>query len=76
MEFASATADRIRVIRARFELEGAALEATCQIHVDLDNFARLSCYTYPAAEPAIATPGVEARFHAKWAILDLAAGCP
>jgi hypothetical protein len=75
-EFASATADQARVIRARFELDRKALEATCQVHVDLDNYARLTCYTYPAGEPAIATPGIEALFRAKWAAPESVARCP
>jgi len=74
--FAEATGDRIRVIRSRFELDGEALEATCQVHVDLDNYARLTCLTYPVAQRAIPTPGVEALFHAKWPSPDLSAGCP
>jgi hypothetical protein len=76
LAFAAATADRIRVIRTRFTLGGEALEATCQIHVDLDNYARLTCYTYPVDQPAIATPGIEALFHAKWAAPGSAATCP
>jgi hypothetical protein len=75
-ELASATADHVRVIRARFELDGKALEATCQVHVDLDNYGRLTCYTYPAGEPAIATPGIEALFHAKWSRPAALASCP
>jgi len=74
--FGSATEDRVRVIRSRFALDGEALEATCQIHVDLDNYARLTCLTYPVDRPSIATPGVEALFHAKWPGPDLSAGCP
>jgi hypothetical protein len=76
MELASATADRIRVIRSRFELDGATVEATCQIHADLDNYPRLTCLTYPVAQPAIRTPGVEAWFHAPWLGQDRAAACP
>jgi len=76
LEFGEATADRVRVIRSRFELDGKALAATCQVHVDLDNYARLTCYTYPASEPAIATPGIEALFHAKWPRPGPSAGCP
>ena len=76
MEFSTATADRIRVIRSRFELDGGALESTCQVHVDLDNYARLTCYTYPAGEAAIATPGIEALFHAKWPRPGSLATCP
>jgi len=76
LEFGSATVDHIRVIRSRFELDGEALEATCQVHVDLDNYARLTCLTYPVAQPAIPTPGVEAWFHARWLDQDRSAARP
>jgi len=76
LAFAETTGDRIRVLRTRFILAGEALEATCQVHVDLDNYPRLTCHTYPADRSAIPTPGVEALFHAKWPGPDLSAGCP
>lgn len=57
----SATADRVRVLRVRFSLDGRRYEATYLIHSDLDNYARLTGFVYPQGGKT-ADPGLEAFF--------------
>lgn len=56
-----ATADKVDVLRIRFEEKGTKYEETCMIDGDLDNYARITCYLY---KPGVRTmnPGLEAFF--------------
>lgn len=55
------TADKINVLRIRFEENSIEYEETCLIDSDLDNYARLTCHLY---RPGVRTanPGIEALF--------------
>lgn len=70
-ERSTATADDIPVWRTRFSRGEVPYEAMCQFHVDLDNYARFTCYTVPVGE-RVETPGLEALFHAQWPVPELA----
>lgn len=56
-----ATADKVDVLRIRFREDGKAVEGTCLIGGDLDNYARLSCQLYWQGT-ATREPGLEAYF--------------
>jgi len=56
-----ATADRLDVLRLRFSEGDQALEATCLIGSDLDNYPRLSCQLY-RSDGSTQRPGLEAWF--------------
>jgi len=58
---ATATADKIKVLRVQFSHGGRSMEATYLIHSDLDNYARLTGHLYFKAGPT-RTPGLEALF--------------
>lgn len=57
----SITADNILILRFRFGENTAAIEETCQIDSDFDNYARLTCHFYQKGEPTD-SPGLEAMF--------------
>ncbi len=54
-----ATADKVKVVRIRFEQEGIRFEETCVIGTDLDNYATLTCHVYPPDAEQL-DPGLEA----------------
>jgi len=56
-----ATADRVAVLRMRFEEQDRPVESTCLIGSDLDNYPRLSCQLY-WQNGATRQPGLEAMF--------------
>lgn len=56
-----ATADKLEVLRIRFEEDGRQVESTCLIASDLDNYPRLSCQLY-WLEGKTRQPGLEALF--------------
>jgi hypothetical protein len=47
-------------LRLRWE-ENGLKEMTCQVHSDLDNYARMTCYWHSAGEASM-EPGLEALF--------------
>jgi len=54
-----------RVLRFRWE-ENGLKEMTCQVHSDLENYARITCYWHSAGEVST-EPGLEALFStASW----------
>jgi hypothetical protein len=58
---ATATADKIPVLKVTFFRGGRRYEATYLIHSDLDNYARLTGYVYTEAGET-KSPGLEAWF--------------
>ncbi|HEY6321981.1 MAG TPA: hypothetical protein VJA16_10535 [Thermoanaerobaculia bacterium] len=56
------TADKIKVIAARFAQVGEKLEAWCSIGSDLDNYPRLTCLVERQGK-STAAPGMEAWFY-------------
>lgn len=58
----SAAGGDAQVLRIRFTEDGNSYEQTCLVNIDLDNYARISCYLY---KPGIKTtqPGLEVLFH-------------
>jgi hypothetical protein len=56
--------DNARVLRIRFLQDQAQMEQTCLISSDLDNYARITCYSY-SPHRLTADPGLEAYFHVK-----------
>jgi len=58
----TATADKIKVLRVRFEQDGEQYEATYLIGSDLDNYGRLTGYVYSRERPS-GQPGLEALFY-------------
>jgi len=58
------THEDVRVLRIRFLRDQAPIEQTCLISSDLDNYARITCYSYsPHAKTP--DPGLEAYFPVK-----------
>lgn len=58
----SAAGGDAKVLRVNFTDNDIKLSQTCLIHSDLNNYARISCVTYPENGKA-AQPGMEALFH-------------
>jgi hypothetical protein len=55
-------ADGAEVLRLRFNENGMDVEEACLMRVDLDNYARISCYLYYPGKGTDA-PGLEAMFN-------------
>lgn len=56
------THDQVSVLRTHFLQDQAQIEQTCLISSDLDNYARITCYSYsPNAKTT--DPGLEAYFY-------------
>ena len=56
-----AGADRVNVVRVRFQQKGTPFEITYLLVYDLDNYARLSGYVYPVGKKTV-KPGLETLF--------------
>lgn len=54
-------ADKVKVLRLRFEADSIQYEETCLISTDLDNYARFTCHLYQKDVPTD-NPGLEALF--------------
>jgi len=65
-------ADRPIFLKGAFDDD---LKATCEFGVDNDNYARLSCYTYPPGDPHIEVPGLEFFIVARWKYPDQQQSC-
>ena len=66
VEFSTVSADAIPALRTHFPVGDELLRATCQIHVDFDNYARLTCFTEPEDGERVVQPGLETLFFARW----------
>ena len=62
------TGDHIPALEIKFTLSGEKFEATCMDKINLNNYPRLTCYTYPALNPTIDVPGLEAYFPIDWPV--------
>jgi hypothetical protein len=59
------THNNTRVLRTRFLQDQVPIEQTCLISSDLDNYARITCYSYSPPDAKTNDPGLEAYFHVR-----------
>ncbi len=58
-KFGTATLDKAQVLRVTFVRDGEDFEQTCLVNGDLDNYARVTCYSYTSKTKKV---GLEAWF--------------